>query len=164
VRGNLLSSSIPGFASKIAPLRQLLELCLASASTHSKKFASRLWLSENGWQSEHSKSFLTVVDSIKHAVILTYLSDDLVPCLFTDASKNSRMIVITQAPLQDLHLVLKEQAHGPLASVLEPLRILLPTGQFLKRKLIPFIMLFDVSTIFYAPGNIRFESLQITEP
>ena len=43
-----LSSSIPDFASKIAPLRQLLEQCLASAPTRSKKYASRLLLSGSG--------------------------------------------------------------------------------------------------------------------
>ncbi|KMS94041.1 hypothetical protein BVRB_025390 [Beta vulgaris subsp. vulgaris] len=110
-----LSSAIPDFARKAAPLRQLLEECLKNAPVRSKKFASRILLSEVGWKPEHAESFSTIVDSIKNAVTLAYPSEDLVPCLFTDASKDFWMIVITQVPVQDLHLPFKEQSHQPLA-------------------------------------------------
>ena len=132
-------------------------------STRSKKYASRLLLSGSGWQSEHSTSFLTVIDSIKLAVILAYPSEDLVPCLFTDASKNFWMIAITQVPLQDLHLVFKEQAHQPLAFCSGAFKNSSVNWSVPEKKPIPFNMLFVVLTIYYAPGNICFGSLQITE-
>jgi hypothetical protein len=110
-----LSSSIPDFARKAAPLRQLLEECLLNAPVRSKKFASRIVLFEVGWTSRHADSFLAIVDSTKHAVTLAYPSEDLFPCLFTDASKDFWMIVITQVPVQDLHLPFEKQSHLPLA-------------------------------------------------
>ncbi|MFI5421215.1 MAG: RNase H-like domain-containing protein, partial [Nitrososphaerales archaeon] len=110
-----LSSSIPDFSRKVGPLRQLLEDALCNAPVRTKKFASRILLSDLAWNETHTNSFNSVIDSIKNSVTLSYPSSDLVPCLFTDASKDFWMVVVTQVPECDLHLPFKEQSHQPLA-------------------------------------------------
>ena len=69
-------------------------------------------LSDIGWKDEHSIAFQALIDAIKNADTLAYPSEDF---LFTDASKNFWMIVITQIPVQDLPLAFKDQSQQPLA-------------------------------------------------
>ena len=69
-----LSSSIPDFARKVDPLRKLLEDCLSNAPVRSRKFASRILLSDIGWKDEHYSAFQSLIDAIKNAVTLTYPS------------------------------------------------------------------------------------------
>jgi len=84
-----LSSSIPDFSKKVDRLRQLLEIGLSSAPVRTKKYASRILVDDLGWRDEHTAAFHSVIDAIKHAVMLAYPSEELVPCLFTDAKKTS---------------------------------------------------------------------------
>ena len=99
-----LSSSILDFSRLVSPLRNLLENCLSGSSVRTKKFASRISLSDVGWSHEHSSAFYALIDAIKHTVTVSFPTDDLVPCLFTDASKDFWMVVITQVPFDDLVL------------------------------------------------------------
>eukprot|EP00474_Spongospora_subterranea_P007445 CRZ07903.1 hypothetical protein [Spongospora subterranea] len=87
-----LSSSIPDFSRKVNPLRHLLESALSLAPVRTKKFASRILLLDFG--ESHRAAFNSIIDAIKHAVTLSYPSDDLVPCLFTDASKNFWRVIL----------------------------------------------------------------------
>ena len=103
------------FSRLVSPLRNLLENCLSGSSVRTKKFASRISLSDVGWSHEHSSAFYALIDAIKHTVTVSFPTDDLVPCLFTDASKDFWMVVITQVPFDDLVLPFKKQRHEPLA-------------------------------------------------
>jgi hypothetical protein len=112
---NWMRSSIPNYNQVVDPLRRLLDVATKAAGSCKKTALARVALVAVGWSADHAECFESVKKALANVVPLAHPREDLVVCVFTDASDLFWGAVATQVPPTDLDLPLEEQRHEPLA-------------------------------------------------
>lgn len=111
-----VSTSIPRFAERVAPLRALLEKAYAKAGgNRKKKSISKLSLEELGWDNTHSTAFIGLQEQLQEATRLAHRDPVLILCLHTDASDKHWAVCATQCHESELEKPVVDQNHQPLA-------------------------------------------------
>ena len=106
---------IPDCTKRLAPLVDVLERPHKKAGRRTKREIKGISLRDLSWGKEHEEAFKSLQDTIRNAVTLSYLKEDKVVCVFTDASDKYWSRVVTQTEESMLSLPIEEQVHEPLA-------------------------------------------------
>jgi transposase InsO family protein len=114
---NWMRSSIPQFSELVAPLQELLAVALRTADNSHTAGMKKVGLRDIGWSPVHDAAFDAINRALGKAVQLGYPRDDMVLCVFTDASDKHWAGVVTQVAPNELKLPVLDQAHTPLAFV-----------------------------------------------
>lgn len=113
---NWISLSIPRFAERVAPLRDLLETAYAKAGgSRKKKSIAKIPLADLGWEEAHVKAFKDLQVQIQQSTRLTHRDPSKTLCVHTDASDKYWAVAATQCDPDELGKPLIDQKHYPLA-------------------------------------------------
>lgn len=110
-----MSTAIPNFIERIAPLRDILEAAYKKAGSRKKRAIRGISLSDLAWGPEHETAFLDLQTQIRQSVKLSHRKQGWDVCVFTDASELFWSGVITQCRKGDLDKDTENQRHEPLA-------------------------------------------------
>lgn len=110
-----MSTAIPGFAERIAPLRAILENAYTQVGSRKKKAIQSIPLTNLAWGTIHENAFHDLQSQISQATTLVHRKSDWEICVFTDASEVLWAGVITQRPRSELEKEHLEQKNEPLA-------------------------------------------------
>jgi len=109
-----IARSIPNYNNLVVNLQDILETALKMQSRRTKKVASRIDLSQFGWTDIHTDQFNNLKHAISQAVELAYPNQDMIQCVYCDASNHASSGIVTQFPPDDLNKPLHDQRHQPL--------------------------------------------------
>ena len=112
-----MARSIPNYNKIVISLQDILEDAMKLQLRRTKKAASRVDLQRFGWSEIHTKAFNELKHAITNAVKLAYPSDQMVQCVFCDASHYASSGVVTQIPPEDVNKPIQQQRHQPLGFV-----------------------------------------------
>lgn len=113
---NWISSSIPRFAERVAPIRQLLEKAYKKAGgSRKKKAIAKSSILDLGWDEHHFSAFQDLQGQIKTTTSLAHRDPRKILCIHTDASDQFWAVAATQCHPGELHKPLADQQHQPLA-------------------------------------------------
>lgn len=110
-----MSYSIPDFATRIAPLRDILEAAYKQSGKRTRRSIDNIPLSKLSWGQQHETSFNSLQDSLREAVKLNHPDPEKETCVYTDASDTHWAAVVTQRNKEDLSKPIENQWHEPLA-------------------------------------------------
>ena len=111
-----ISTSIPRFAQRAAPLRELLETAYEKAGgSRKKKSIAKFNLKDLGWSEEHENAFNDLQDQLQEATRLAHRNPDMTLCVHTDASDKHWAVCATQCDASELSKPIMDQEHQPLA-------------------------------------------------
>ena len=110
-----MSTAIPAFEQRIAPLSNILEQAYERSGRRKKKSIENMELSLLSWGPDHERAFKDLQTSILNFTKLAYPKKGSILCVYTDASYYFWSGVVTQIKEKDLSLPLEEQRHEPLA-------------------------------------------------
>ena len=111
-----LHSSIPDFARRMAPLRDLLEKVYKHGRSRANNKIGNIPLAaELSWGPDHATAFSDLQTQLRNAVTLAHFDPKKVLCLHTDASSSHWGGVLTQLSETDVRVPAAEQRHAPLA-------------------------------------------------
>ena len=111
-----VSTSIPRFAERAAPLGELLQLAYKKAGgSRKKKAISKFTLSGLGWCHTHEAAFKDLQEQLQEATRLAHRDPKLSLCVHTDASDKHWAVCATQCQPVELSKPIYEQAHQLLA-------------------------------------------------
>eukprot|EP00918_Siedleckia_nematoides_P028800 GHVU01061971.1.p1 GENE.GHVU01061971.1~~GHVU01061971.1.p1 ORF type:complete len:951 (+),score=76.55 GHVU01061971.1:34-2853(+) len=109
---NWMRNSVPDFSSIVEPMRQSLELVIASTpkGRRTKKPCANVRLTPAvGWTPDAQESFKALKEALKHHVLLSYPDPDHELLVVTDASKEAWGGVITQVPASQWQQLLEHE-------------------------------------------------------
>ncbi len=81
-----MANSIPRFAERVAPLRDLLEEAYKLSGKRTKKSIPKFRLADLGWTDEHSKAYRGLQEQQINSVRTAHRNLDLALRVLTDAS------------------------------------------------------------------------------
>lgn len=110
-----MSYSIPDFANRIKPLREVLEAAYKRSGKRTRKSINKIALSSLSWGRTHVESYTSLQDSLREAVKLAHPDPSLETCIYTDASETHWAAVVTQCDKEQLEKPTEDQRHKPLA-------------------------------------------------
>lgn len=111
-----ISTSIPRFAERAAPLREILETAYTKAGgSRKKKSIAKFPLSDLGWDEKHRAAFLDLQEQIQESTRLAHRDPSLTLCIHSDASDKHWAVCATQCTETELAKPMLEQSHIPLA-------------------------------------------------
>lgn len=102
-------------ASRVAPLREILEEAYRNAVSRKKKAISKIRLTNLGWDTTLADSFRVIQEQLANAVKQARRNLSLALCVRTDANDNHWAAALTQCKHAELKKLVTEQAHQPLA-------------------------------------------------
>ena len=111
---NWMRMSIPGYNKLTHPLNQLMEEVYKKAGGRTKRHASKVALSEVGWNEEHVCCWENTKRALANVVQLMHPDLNQKLCVFADASESHWGAVVTQVPHDQLNREFEEQHHQPL--------------------------------------------------
>lgn len=129
-----MSGSIPDFATRIAPLREVLEEAYNRSGKRTTKSIQNIRLAKLSWGTAHADAYLELQEQLRNAVKLSHRDADKNICVFTDASNTHWAAVVTQCEVGELEKIVEEQQHEPLAFLSSTFNITQKIGVHLKRK------------------------------
>lgn len=109
-----MRNSIPEYATTIAPLHEIMELCYRKAKKRTKRAVRKISLS-GLWGRDHDCAFQQIKNSIAQSVKLAHPKRDSDLCLFSDASESHWSSVLTQTNRLGRNRPIDEQEHDPLS-------------------------------------------------
>lgn len=112
---NWMSTAIPRFPERVAPLRKLLEKVYKQVGRRTKSAVAKVQLVPMGWTECHTLAFKDLQLQLKNAVKCAHRNQDKTLCLFTDASDEYWAGVVTQCVKAELEKEVPDQKHEPLA-------------------------------------------------
>jgi hypothetical protein len=112
-----MSRSIPNYNGIVYPLQDFFETSMKSRKKRTKAVAGRVKLADFGWNTIHDNAFNSLRDAIATSVQLAYPDQNMIQCVFCDASYHSSSGIVTQIPIEDLNRPFEEQRHQPLGFV-----------------------------------------------
>jgi hypothetical protein len=112
-----MSRSIPNFNNIVVPLQDILELAMKGQPRRTKAVARGVRLTNHGWNVAHRLAFEKLKLAIVGIVELAYPRDDMIQCVFCDASQLCSSGMVTQIPVEDECKPIHEQRHQPLGFV-----------------------------------------------
>src|SRR6185503_9096590 len=112
-----MSRSIPNFNSIVVPLQDILEQAMKGQPGRTKAVARGVRLARYGWNVTHRFAFEKLKLAIMGIVELAYPREDMIQCVFCDASQLCSSGMVTQIPVEDECKPVHEQRHQPLGFV-----------------------------------------------
>ena len=109
-----MGNSIPDFANSVTPLRSILEEAHAKYGSRTNKYVQGIPLDSLPWNKGHEKLFREFQEEI-HMTTLSHRNNEMVLCVYTDASDAYWAGAVTQTNADDLDKDLRDQRHDPLA-------------------------------------------------
>ena len=110
-----MSISIPNFASRVAPLSDILEEAYTRAGRRTKRSIKCIKLATLSWGPAHVESFNSLKDTLANSATLAYPDSSKTICIYSDASDRFWSAVVTQTTPSQLARPRSEQQHQPLA-------------------------------------------------
>lgn len=110
-----MASSMPDFASRIAPLKEILEEAYSKAGSRKKSSVKKIQLTSLSWGKRHEEMFNEFQRELKNMVKLAHREEDKSICIYTDASDAYWAGVVTQCHAAELDKKTEDQKHEPLA-------------------------------------------------
>lgn len=110
-----MSTAIPAFSQRIAPLTSLLESAYSQSGRRTNRSVRNITLRSLSWGPVHEKAFSDLQESLRQAVTLSHPDPEKVVCVFTDASELYWSGVVTQTAPNQLSKPFGQQVHEPLA-------------------------------------------------
>ena len=110
-----MSQCIPDFATRVQPLRDMLEDAYERSGQKKAKKLKRFTLKELGWSKKHQEALESLKEALREAVWLSHYDPSKPVCIFTDASEEHWAAVVTHCNEEDLSKQLHEQKQEPLA-------------------------------------------------
>jgi transposase InsO family protein len=114
---NWMREAVPRYTEVVAPLQSLLTAAIRLLPVKPKNAAKSFLLSTVGWTQEHDAAFNAMKKALAHSVTLSYPSDSLVTCVWTDASDEFWAGVVTQTAQSELLKPVLQQSHMPMSFV-----------------------------------------------
>ena len=112
-----MSRSIPNFNKIVVPLQDMLEQAMKGQPKRTKAVARGVRLNRHGWNVNHRLAFERLKLAIASIVELAYPREDMIQCVFSDASQLCSSGMVTQIPVEDECKPIHEQRHQPLGFV-----------------------------------------------
>ncbi len=97
-----MAPSIPDFAERVAPLRDILENAFSKAMSRKKKAIDYMKLESLCWGPIQKEAFLSLPNSPMEAVKLSHRDHSKTLCIFTDASDLFWAGVVTQCDSNEM--------------------------------------------------------------
>ena len=110
-----MSNFIPDFSRRVASLRAVLEKAYSVSGKRTTASIKGIRLSNLDWNNEHVSAFQDLTEQLREAVKLAHRRQDMILCVYTDASDAHWAAVVTQCDPEQLSLPVTEQSHQPLA-------------------------------------------------
>lgn len=110
-----MSSYIPDFSRRVAPLRGILEDAYPRSGKRTTRSVRNIKLRDLYWGPQHSKAFQDLKDQLLNAVKLSHRDHSKTLCIFTDASDERCAAVVVQTDSEDMGKELHERRMEPLA-------------------------------------------------
>ena len=110
-----MSHSIPDFANRTAPLRELIEAAYKHSGKRTTRSIKNIPLSSLSWGPKHEVTFNSLQESLRQAVKLSHPNPKKEKCVYTDASETHWAAVVTQCDQGELQKPVEEQRYEPLA-------------------------------------------------
>ncbi|RAN86374.1 hypothetical protein B5P41_29630, partial [Bacillus sp. SRB_28] len=110
-----MSRAIPDYNRLVLPLQNIYENAMKGQPKRTKSVAKGISLSAFGWNAVHDEAFNSMKAAISRRTQLNYPDEDMVQCVFTDASQYHSSGMVTQIPHEDVgKLPFHDQRHEPL--------------------------------------------------
>jgi hypothetical protein len=109
--------SIPNFNNIVVALQDVLEQAMKGQPKRTKAVARGVILAKHGWNVTHRLAFEKLKLAIAKSVELAYPREDMIQCVFCDASQLCSSGMVTQIPVEDESKLFHEQRHQPLGFV-----------------------------------------------
>ena len=95
-----MSRSVPNYDGIITPLQDIFEASMKLRPKRTKSVANRVKLKDFGWEPIHDDAFNKLKCAIARSVKLSYPKDNMIQCVFCDASYHYSSGIVTQIPLK----------------------------------------------------------------
>jgi hypothetical protein len=112
-----MSRSIPNYNTIIVSLQQIFESAMKGQKKRTKSAAKAISLKKFGWGIEHELAVTKLKAALAENVKLSYPSNEMIQCVFCDASYQCCSGMVTQIPSEDVNKPIAEQRHQPLGFV-----------------------------------------------
>jgi hypothetical protein len=112
---NWIRSSIPQYATAVAPLKVVLEKAYNQVNSRKTRSLGSLTLSQFGWTKEHEERITLIQSQLALRTQLATRDYSQTLCLFTDASDVAWAAIVTQVPKVDKDVKISEWEHEPLS-------------------------------------------------
>ena len=109
-----MSRSILNFNQIVSPLQDIFETSMKSRPKRTKSVANRVKSNSFGWNAVHDNAFNALKAAIANSVQLAYPDENMIQCVFCDASYHACSGMVTQIPIEDLNIPFNQQKHQPL--------------------------------------------------
>lgn len=110
-----ISRYIPDFAGRVAPLREILERAYATSGKRTTRSIKNIRLTQLSWVPADLEAFNDLQEQLRAAVRLSHRKQDMILCVYTDASDIRWALEVTKTNAEDLEKQTMEQSHEPLA-------------------------------------------------
>lgn len=111
-----MNRAIPEYNKIVLPLQNLYEMAMKN-KRRTKTNAGHVKLAKFGWDQEHVDAYDQLKAAISRRTQLNYPREDMIQCVFTDASEYHSAGMVTQIPKEDANLAYHMQRHEPLGFV-----------------------------------------------
>lgn len=115
-----MSTVIPRFAERAAPLYEIFEAAYKKNGKRTKRAIARMSLQSLGWGKKHSEAFSGLQEQLQDVVKSAYRDPSMHICVHSDASDEFWAAEVTQCHASELEKDTTEQRHGPIAFVSIP--------------------------------------------
>ena len=112
-----MSRSIPRYNEMIYKLQELFESAMKGQIRRTKSVARKLLLDKFGWNAEHELAIRKLKSALVENVRMAFPNDEMIQCVFFDASYEFCSGMVTQIPVEDESKPISEQRHQPLGFV-----------------------------------------------
>ena len=103
-----MGNSIPDFASRVTPLRSILEEAHAKSGSRTKRSVQEIPFGSLSWNKGHEQLFREFREEIHSMTTLSHRKREMVLCVYTDASDAYWAGVVTQTNADDLDKDLRD--------------------------------------------------------
>lgn len=110
-----MSNYIPDYATRVAPLRKILEQAYRRSEKRTSRSVQNIRLAELEWSPGEITAFEGLQEQLGNAVTLGHRDVSKALCVFTDASGAHWAAVVTQCDASCLGKEIEDQMHQPLA-------------------------------------------------
>lgn len=110
-----MSSAIPRYAERAAPLLNMLELAYKKTGKRTKKSITKISLQALGWGHEETKAFRGLQEQLQNVVKTSHRDPSMHICVHSDASDAFWAAAVTQCNHDELVKPPTDQQHQPLA-------------------------------------------------
>jgi len=112
-----MSRSIPEYNKIVSPLQDIFELAMKNQPRRTKGVARSVRLKQFGWNVKHTLAVERLKLALANIIQLSYPDEEMIQCVFCDASYNCSSGMVTQIPAEDSDKSVSQQRHELLGFV-----------------------------------------------